>query len=72
MVLVSPWGEVLDLPVGSPVADEAFLDQFLPGWIELGAAEAQNFGDGSVRIEAPPLPVSHHDQKEVEGHGFMA
>jgi hypothetical protein len=38
MVLVSPLGEVLDLPVGSLVADQAFLDQFLPGLIELGGA----------------------------------
>jgi hypothetical protein len=72
MICVSPWGEVLDLPVGSAVADQAFFAQFLPGLMELGAAEAQNLGDRSVGIEASPLPVAHHHQKQIEGHRFMA
>jgi len=72
MVSVPPLREVLDLPVGSPVTDQAFFDQFLPGLIELGAAEAQNLGDGSVRIEALSLPVSDHHQKQIEGHRFVA
>jgi hypothetical protein len=70
--MVSPWGEVLDLPVGSPVTDQAFFDQFLPGLMELGAAEAQNLDNGAVRIEASSLPVAHHHQKQIEGHRFMA
>jgi hypothetical protein len=70
--MVSPWREVLDLPVGFPVADQAFGDQFLAGLMELGGAEAQNRGDGPIRIETSPLAVSDHHQKQVEGHRFMA
>jgi hypothetical protein len=72
MVSVSPGREVLDLPVGFAVADQAFGDQFLPGLMELRAAEAQNLGDGWIGIETSPLAVSDHHQKQVEGHRFMA
>jgi len=69
--MVSPLGEVLDLPVGSVVADEAFQDQFLPGLIELRAAYAQDLRYGSIRIKASPSPVSHYHEKQIEDHRFM-
>jgi hypothetical protein len=70
--MVSPWRKVLDLPVGSAVADEAFRDQFLPSLMKCGDTETQDLQDGSIRIKAPPLPVSDHDQKQIQDHGFMA
>jgi hypothetical protein len=70
--MVSPLGSVLDLPVRPPVVDETFFYQILPGLIELRAAYAQNLRDRSIRIKTSPLPVSHHHQKQIEDHRFMA
>jgi len=36
--MVSPFREVLEFPVGPPIAEETFRDEFAPGPMELGTA----------------------------------
>jgi hypothetical protein len=68
----SPLRYVFDFPVGFPIANESFGDQFLSGMIELGAAQTENLRNRAIRVKTLPFSITDHHQKEVEDHRLVA